>query len=124
MFPLRWPACALACLCWFATIGASEIAPVAPDKILSVKWDSPAQVRPGSLVEASVDTSEDIGYVELHVRWWSINLEKTAPGRFRLRYRVPLLPPNALGNWEVDVIAHAFDGSASKRVYHITYRYF
>jgi hypothetical protein len=111
-------------LCWFATIGAAEIAPVAPDKILSVKWDSPSQVHPGSLVEASVQTSDDIGYVELHVRWWSINLEKLGPGRFRLQYRVPLLPPNALGTWDVEVIAHAFDGSAAKRVYHITYRYF
>jgi hypothetical protein len=120
----RWPVCALACLCWLTTIGASEISPLVSDNILSVKWNTPAQVHPGSLVEAEVLTSDDIGYVELHLRWWSFNLERVAPGKFRLRYRVPLLPPNALGSWEIELIAHSVDGSAAKRVYHISYRYF
>lgn len=115
---------ALACLCWLATIGADVVAPAAPDKILGVQWGAPARVRPGSVVEAEVSTSPDIGYVELHVRWWSFNLEKLGPGKFHLHYRVPLLPPNALGTWDVEVIAHSADGSASKRVYRVTYGYF
>jgi hypothetical protein len=98
--------------------------PAGPEAFRAIEWATPAQVHPGSLVEVTVLTSDDIGYVELHVRTWSVNLDKLAPGKFRLHYRVPLLPPAALGNWNIDLIAHSMGGVAVKRVYHVTYRYF
>jgi hypothetical protein len=126
MLTTRSMARALACLCWIATIGVLFPADAAPAdaKIFAVQWATSAQLHPGSMVEATVLTSNDIGYVELHVRTWSINFEKTAPGMFSLHYRVPLLPPVALGNWNIDLIAHSTAGIAVKRVYHVSYHYF
>jgi hypothetical protein len=130
---------AVACLCSIAATVAislglalaaspdersSTAVAVGPETIVDVQWHSSPQVHPGSLVEATVLTSDDIGYVEGHIRSWSINFVKVAPGKFQLRYRVPLLPPMALGTWNVDVIAHSMDGISVRRVYRITYRYF
>ena len=69
-------------------------------------------------------TSDNVGYVEARLRYWNVVFRQTAPGRFDLSYRVPLLPPVALGSWEIAVIARSIDGVEVKRTYRFAYHYF
>ena len=89
-----------------------------------MEWRNPAQVHPGSIIAATVLTSENVGYVEARVRYWNVIFKQVAPGKFETQYRVPFLPPSALGVWHVLVIARSVDGVEIKRTYQFDYSYF
>lgn len=94
-------------------------------EIADVEWgDTEPILHPGSVIAATVITSDNVGYVEARVRFWNVVFRHTAPGRFELNYRVPLLPPAALGSWQVAVIARSIDGVEVKRTYRFAYHYF
>jgi hypothetical protein len=66
----------------------------------------------------------NIIHVEARVKYWNVIFQQTAPGKFVLSYRVPLLPPAALGHWDLEVIARSIDGVEAKRTFPVTYKYF
>jgi hypothetical protein len=81
-------------------------------------------LHPGTAIAATVTTSANINHVEARVKYWNVIFQQTGPGRFELNYRVPLLPPAALGHWELEVIARSIDGVEAKRTFPVTYNYF
>jgi hypothetical protein len=89
--------------------------------IQNVDWQSPPALHPGSRVQATVVTSSNVHYVEGRIKFWNFPFREIGPGKFSLDYRVPLLPPNAWGRWDVDVIARSIDGVEVKRSYPVTY---
>jgi hypothetical protein len=93
-------------------------------EIETVDWNAPSTVHPGTHITATVVTSSNVHYVEGRVKYWNVALEETAPGRFQLNYRIPLLPPTAIGHWNVEVIARSVDGVETKRSFPVTYSYF
>ena len=93
-------------------------------EIHDVEFTSSAQLRPGTNLQATVVTSPNINHVEARVKYWNVIFQQTAPGKFVLSYKVPLLPPAALGRWELDVIARSVDGVEAKRTFPVTYHYF
>jgi hypothetical protein len=58
------------------------------------------------------------------VKYWNVLFTQTGPGKFDLTYRVPMLPPSALGRWNLEVIARSVDGVEVRRAFPVTYRYF
>jgi hypothetical protein len=93
-------------------------------EIHDVQFTSSAQLHPGSNIQATVVTSDNINHVEVRVKYWNVIFQQTAPGKFHLSYRVPLLPPEALGHWDLDVVARSVDGVEAKRTFPVTYHYF
>ncbi len=94
-------------------------------EIRAVEWSgTSASLHPGASIDALVTTSDNVGYVEGRVRVWNVIFQHVAPGKFRLHYRVPLLPPSALGPWQIAVIARSVDGVEVKRTYRFDYHYF
>jgi hypothetical protein len=93
-------------------------------EIHDVQFTSSAQLRPGTSLRATVMTSPNINHVEARVKYWNVIFQQTGPGKFQLSYRVPLLPPAALGHWDLDVIARSIDGVEAKRTFPVTYQYF
>jgi hypothetical protein len=93
-------------------------------QIHDVQFTSSAQLHPGSNIQATVVTSDNINHVEVRVKYWNVIFQQTAPGKFQLSYRVPLLPPAALGHWDLDVVARSIDGVEAKRTFPVTYHYF
>lgn len=93
-------------------------------EIHNVQFTSSALLHPGTSLRASVETSPNVNYVEGRVKYWNVAFKQTAPGRFVLSYRVPLLPPDALGHWDLQVVARSVDGVEIRRTFPVTYRYF
>jgi hypothetical protein len=93
-------------------------------EIHDVQFASSAQLHPGTSLQGTVVTSPNVIYVEGRVKYWNVAFQQTAPGKFALNYRVPLLPPAALGHWDLEVIARSIDGVEVKRTFPVTYHYF
>ena len=93
-------------------------------EIHDVEFTSSAQLRPGTNLVATVVTSPNVIYVEGRVKYWNVPFHQTASGKFDIDYRVPLLPPGALGHWDLEVIARSIDGVEVKRTFPVTYKYF
>lgn len=93
-------------------------------EIHDVEFTSSAQLHPGTSLQATVVTSDNVTYVEGRVKYWNVAFRQTAPGKFALVYRVPMLPPAALGHWDLQVIARSIDGVEVKRTFSVTYNYF
>jgi hypothetical protein len=93
-------------------------------EIHNVEFTSSAQLHPGMSLVATVVTSANVGYVEGRVKYWNVPFHQDAPGKFDINYRVPFLPPGALGHWDLEVIARSIDGVEVKRTFPVTYRYF
>jgi hypothetical protein len=93
-------------------------------EIHDVKFTSSAQLRPGTSLQATVVTSPNVAYVEGRVKYWNVAFHETGTGKFYINYRVPFLPPSALGHWDLEVIARSVDGVEVKRTFPVTYRYF
>lgn len=93
-------------------------------EIHDVRFTSSAQLHPGTNLQATVATSPNINHVEARVKYWNVIFVQTAPGKFVLSYRVPMLPPAALGHWDLEVIARSVDGVEAKRTFPVTYHYF
>jgi hypothetical protein len=58
------------------------------------------------------------------VKYWNVAFHETGTGKFDINYRVPFLPPSAIGHWDLEVIARSIDGVEVKRTFPVTYRYF
>ena len=93
-------------------------------EIHDVQFTTSSQLRPGSLIQATVVTSDNINHVEGRVKYWNVIFRQLGPGKFDLNYRVPFLPPSALGHWDLEVIARSIDGVEAKRTFPVTYKYF
>lgn len=93
-------------------------------EIHDVEFTSNAQLHPGTSLVATVVTSPNVAYVEGRVKYWNVAFQQTALGKFSLNYRVPMLPPAALGHWDFEVIARSVDGVEVKRTFPVTYHYF
>ena len=93
-------------------------------EIRDVHFTSSPQLHPGTSVQATVETSPNVHYVEGRVKYWNVAFTESGPGKFTLNYRVPLLPPNALGHWDFQVIARSIDGVEVKRTFPVKYSYF
>jgi hypothetical protein len=93
-------------------------------EIHDVAFTSSAQLHPGTNIQAVVVTSPNIVHVEARVKYWNVIFVQTGPGKFTLDYRVPLLPPAALGHWDLEVIARSVDGVEAKCTFPVTYHYF
>jgi hypothetical protein len=123
---------------WAANLNAMPSATTVPEpvpghhvaihgepQIDDVQWQHASpQIHPGSLLEATVVTSNNVGYVEGRIRYWNVIFRNVSPGRFHATYRVPLLPPSAVGTWDVAIIARSVDGVEVKRTYQFNYSYF
>jgi hypothetical protein len=93
-------------------------------EIHDVHFTSSDQLRPGTSLQATVDTSPNVHYVEGRVKYWNVAFTQAGPGKFTLSYRVPWLPPSALGHWDLQVIARSIDGVEVKRSFPVRYSYF
>jgi hypothetical protein len=93
-------------------------------EIHDVHFSSAPKLHPGTSLAATVETSDNVMYVEGRVKYWNVAFTQTAPGKFSLSYRVPLLPPNATGHWDLEVIARSVDGVEVKRTFPVNYSYF
>jgi hypothetical protein len=93
-------------------------------EIRDVQFTSAAQLHPGTSLRATVETSANVGYVEGRVKYWNVAFTQISPGKFSLNYRVPMLPPSALGHWDLQVIARSVDGVEIKRTFPVRYSYF
>jgi len=93
-------------------------------EIHAVEFTSSAQLHPGTSLVATVVTSANVIYVEGRVKYWNVPFHQAAAGKFDINYRVPFLPPGALGHWDLQVIARSVDGVEVKRTFPVTYRYF
>jgi hypothetical protein len=93
-------------------------------EIRDVHFTSATRLHPGTSLAATVETSGNVSYVEGRVKYWNVAFTQTASGKFALHYKVPLLPPNAFGHWDLEVIARSVDGVEVKRVFPVNYSYF
>jgi hypothetical protein len=93
-------------------------------QIHDVHFTSSAKLHPGTALEATVETSDNVAYVEGRVKFWNVAFTKVSPGKFALSYRVPMLPPSAIGGWDLQVIARSVDGVEVKRSFDVKYSYF
>jgi hypothetical protein len=81
-------------------------------------------MRPGSSLAIDVVTTGDVDAVVMHVGSWNSPFVRTAPGKFHFEHGIPLLPPFAIGNWSVDIVARAANGTQVQRTLKISYGYF
>jgi hypothetical protein len=93
-------------------------------QIHDVHFTTSARLHPGTNLQATVETSANVGYVEGRVKYWNVPFVETSPGKFSLTYRIPMLPPNAIGAWDFEVIARSVDGVEVKRTFPVRYTYF
>lgn len=92
-------------------------------QIEDVEWTMPPKLHPGTQIRATVRTSPNVGYVEGRVKYWNVAFAQVGPGMFRLDYRIPLLPPSAVGRWTLEVIARSVDGVEVRRSFPVVYTY-
>jgi hypothetical protein len=84
---------------------------------------STTTVRAGRPVHGSVETSENVNYVEARVEYRALPMHEDAPGRFSLTYTVPWwLPPWLRHGYTLQVIARTVDGVETVREIPITVR--
>ena len=92
-------------------------------EILDVHYAGSRQLRPGLVINADVETSDNVTYVEARIRYWNVALRPAGPGRFTLTYYVPMLPPSAVGHWNLEVVARTLDGVEVRRSIPVSYDY-
>jgi hypothetical protein len=93
-------------------------------EIHAVQFTSSDKLHPGTNLQATVETSDNVYYVEGRVKYWNVAFRQISPGKFDVNYRVPFLPPSAIGHWDLEVIARSVDGVEVKRTFPVTYHYF
>jgi hypothetical protein len=80
-------------------------------------------IHAGRPVHGSVETSDNVRYVEVRVDYHSVALRQDGPGRFSLDYTVPWwLPPWLRHGYDLQVIARSVDGVETVRDNAITGR--
>jgi hypothetical protein len=84
---------------------------------------STTQVRPGRAVHGTVETSENVHYVEARLDYREVALHEDGPGKFSLTYTVPWwLPPWLRHGYTLRIIARSIDGVETSRDIPITVR--
>jgi hypothetical protein len=77
---------------------------------------STTQIHPGRAVHGSVETSENVHYVEARVDYREVAMHEDGPGRFSLTYTVPwYLPPWLRRGYTLLIIARSVDGVETSR---------
>ncbi len=72
---------------------------------------SSTDIKAGSRVHGSVDTSVNVGYVEARVGNYNLAMHADRPGRFSLTYTVPWwLPPWLRHDYTLQIVARSVDG--------------
>ncbi|HEX3550746.1 MAG TPA: hypothetical protein VHT53_10240 [Candidatus Elarobacter sp.] len=84
---------------------------------------STTDVHAGRPVHGSVETSDNVHYVEARIDYRSVPMHEDAPGRFSLTYTVPWwLPPWLRHGYTLQIIARSVDGVEAVRGIPITVR--
>lgn len=72
---------------------------------------SSADVHAGGAVRGTVETSDNVKYVEARINYRSVPLHEDAPGKFSLTYTVPWwLPPWLRHGYTLQIVARSVDG--------------
>jgi hypothetical protein len=80
-------------------------------------------IHAGETISGSVETSDNVGYVEARIDYRNAPLRRTSPGHFALSYKVPwFLPPWLRHGYTLQIIARSIDGVETKREIPITIR--
>jgi hypothetical protein len=73
-------------------------------------------IHPGRAVSGSVETSDNVHYVEARVEYRALAMHEDGPGRFSLTYTVPWwLPPWVRHGYTLQIIARSVDGVETSR---------
>jgi hypothetical protein len=84
---------------------------------------SSSEIRAGRPVHGSVETSENVHYVEVRIDYRNIPMHEDAPGKFSLSYTPPWwLPPWLRRAYTLQIIARSIDGVETSRAIPITVR--
>ena len=68
-------------------------------------------IHAGETIHGTVETSANVDYVEARIDYRNAPLERIAPGRYKLDYKVPWwLPPWLRHAYTLEVIARTADG--------------
>jgi hypothetical protein len=98
-----------------------------PDKgypaIVDIAW-STTSVHPHTTLEAIVTTSTNVNFVGGEYLSWTLRFDQIGPGKFHLKYPIPVLPPFLLGHWTINVVARTSDGVEVRRKSTLSYSYF
>ena len=77
---------------------------------------STTAVRAGRPVHGSVQTSDNVHYVEARIEYRAFAMHEDGPGRFSLTYTVPWwLPPWLRHGYTLQIIARSIDGVETLR---------
>ncbi len=89
-------------------------------KLVSI---SSTEIHAGRPVHGTVETSDNVHYVEARIDYRSVPMHEDAPGRFSLTYTVPWwLPPWLRHGYTLQIIARSVDGVEAVRGIPITVR--
>ncbi|HEY0394244.1 MAG TPA: hypothetical protein VGD01_07085 [Candidatus Elarobacter sp.] len=84
---------------------------------------STTDVRPGRAVHGTVETSDNVHYVEARIDYRNVAMHEDAPGRFSLSYTPPWwLPPWLRRRYTLQIIARSVDGVEAMRAIPIVVR--
>ena len=80
-------------------------------------------IHPGTPVSGSVETSENVNYVEARVGYRELALHRDAPGKFSLTYTVPWWLPFWLRHeYDVSIVVRNVDGVELWQPLHVRVR--
>jgi hypothetical protein len=84
---------------------------------------STTDVHPGRPVHGTVETSQNVHYVEARIEYRNVAMHEDAPGRFSLTYTAPWwLPPWLRRRYTLQIIARSVDGVEAVRAIPISVR--
>lgn len=84
---------------------------------------STTEVRAGRPVHGTVETSDNVHYVEARIDYRAVAMHEDAPGKFSITYTVPWwLPPWLRHGYTLQIIARSVDGVETAREIPITVR--
>lgn len=73
-------------------------------------------IRAGQTISGSVETSDNVGYVEARIDYRNAPMKQTSPGHFVLSYKVPwYLPPWLRHGYTLQIVARSVDGVETRR---------
>ncbi|MBV8581683.1 MAG: hypothetical protein JOZ86_13740 [Candidatus Eremiobacteraeota bacterium] len=83
----------------------------------------PTEVHAGRPVTGTVETSDNVQYVEARIDYRSLAMHEDAPGKFSISYTVPWwLPPWLRHAYALQIVARSVDGVEIWRTVPITVR--
>jgi len=127
-----------AALALVVVAGSAEGPAVAADTILHVGATPPphglpqiktfeistTDIRPGRAVHGSVETTDNVHYVEARVEYRNVAMHEDAPGKFSITYTVPWWIPPWLRHrgYTLQIIARSVDGVEAVRAVPVNLR--